>query len=200
MPADERTERNKAIEVAVGQIEKQFGKGAIMRLGQKGAIAPVDSIPTGSVSLDFALGIGGVPRGRVHEVARVAHVARPHRPDQPRQDVGGAAIRHQPDPREGLQEEFAGVVGAQIQRVLEARPHAKAADGSRGRGRPGMHFLRQLLVQRRGGGSVCHVEFFYRFCGLGDSEVGCDRRRIKSEPLADPDSLSYGFINRGSPA
>ena len=68
MPADERTERSKAIEVAVGQIEKQFGKGAIMRLGQKGAIAQVDSIPTGSVSLDFALGIGGVPRGRVVEI------------------------------------------------------------------------------------------------------------------------------------
>ncbi len=66
--ADERNERAKAIEAAVGQIEKQFGKGAIMRLGQKGAIAPIDSIPTGSISLDFALGIGGLPRGRVIEI------------------------------------------------------------------------------------------------------------------------------------
>jgi recombination protein RecA len=66
--ADERNERAKAIEVAVGQIEKQFGKGAIMRLGQKGAIAPIDSIPTGSISLDYALGIGGLPRGRVIEI------------------------------------------------------------------------------------------------------------------------------------
>jgi recombination protein RecA len=68
MPADERSERTKALDVAVGQIEKQFGKGSIMRLGQKGAIAPVDFIPTGAISLDYALGIGGMPRGRVVEI------------------------------------------------------------------------------------------------------------------------------------
>src|SRR5215203_5639861 len=61
-------ERLKAVELAVGQIEKQFGKGSIMRLGQKGAIQPIDSIPTGAISIDFALGVGGVPRGRVIEV------------------------------------------------------------------------------------------------------------------------------------
>ena len=61
---DERIERGKAVELAVGQIEKQFGKGSIMRLGQKGAIQPIDSIPTGSISIDYALGVGGVPRGR----------------------------------------------------------------------------------------------------------------------------------------
>ncbi|MEW5984853.1 MAG: recombinase RecA [Acidobacteriota bacterium] len=68
MPADERSERSKALDVAVTQIEKQFGKGSIMRLGQKGAIQPVDAIPTGAISLDFALGVGGVPRGRVIEI------------------------------------------------------------------------------------------------------------------------------------
>jgi recombination protein RecA len=61
-------ERLKAIEMAVGQIEKQFGKGSIMRLGQKDAIAAVPAISTGAVSLDYALGIGGVPRGRVVEI------------------------------------------------------------------------------------------------------------------------------------
>jgi recombination protein RecA len=67
---DERNdrERAKAIDLAVGQIEKQFGKGSIMRLGQKDVIAQMPSISTGSVSLDYALGIGGVPRGRVIEV------------------------------------------------------------------------------------------------------------------------------------
>jgi recombination protein RecA len=67
---DERNdrERAKAIDLAVGQIEKQFGKGSIMRLGQKDVIATMPSISTGSVSLDYALGIGGVPRGRVIEV------------------------------------------------------------------------------------------------------------------------------------
>src|SRR4051812_48246080 len=61
-------ERLKAVELAVGQIEKQFGKGSIMRLGQKGAIQPIDTIPTGAISIDYALGVGGVPRGRVIEV------------------------------------------------------------------------------------------------------------------------------------
>ena len=67
---DERQEREraKAVELAVGQIEKQFGKGSIMRLGGKGAIQPIDSIPTGAISIDYALGIGGVPRGRVIEI------------------------------------------------------------------------------------------------------------------------------------
>jgi recombination protein RecA len=68
MPADERQERQKALEVAVGQIEKQFGKGAIMRLGQRNAISPTEAIPTGAISIDYALGIGGVPRGRVVEI------------------------------------------------------------------------------------------------------------------------------------
>jgi len=66
--ADERIERTKALEVAVSQIEKQFGKGSIMRLGQKGGILPVDVIPTGAISLDLALGVGGMPRGRVIEI------------------------------------------------------------------------------------------------------------------------------------
>jgi recombination protein RecA len=69
-PAEDRNDRErlKAIELAVGQIEKQFGKGAIMRLGQKDAVTPPPAISTGAVSLDYALGIGGVPRGRVIEI------------------------------------------------------------------------------------------------------------------------------------
>ena len=65
---EERTERTKAIDIALKQIEKQFGKGSIMRLGSKEALVPVDVIPTGALSLDAALGVGGVPRGRVVEV------------------------------------------------------------------------------------------------------------------------------------
>ena len=68
MPLDDQKERNKALDIAVGQIEKQFGKGSIMRLGQRGAIGPVDTISTGSISIDYALGIGGMPRGRVVEI------------------------------------------------------------------------------------------------------------------------------------
>ncbi|HKN16715.1 MAG TPA: recombinase RecA [Candidatus Sulfotelmatobacter sp.] len=61
-------ERGKAIELAFAQIEKQFGKGSIMRLGSKEAIVPISVIPTGSISFDAALGVGGFPRGRVVEV------------------------------------------------------------------------------------------------------------------------------------
>jgi recombination protein RecA len=63
-----REGKEKALELAVGQIEKQFGKGAIMRLGSDEALPMVDVIPTGALSLDIALGIGGIPRGRVVEV------------------------------------------------------------------------------------------------------------------------------------
>jgi recombination protein RecA len=68
MALDERQERIKALDIAVGQIEKQFGKGSIMRLGQNKAVGPVDVISTGAISIDYALGIGGVPRGRVIEI------------------------------------------------------------------------------------------------------------------------------------
>jgi recombination protein RecA len=67
-PFEVSKDKEKAIELAMGQIEKQFGKGAIMRLGADGAIVPIEAIPTGSMSLDVALGIGGVPRGRVIEI------------------------------------------------------------------------------------------------------------------------------------
>ncbi|HXR96623.1 MAG TPA: recombinase RecA [Terriglobales bacterium] len=61
-------ERTRAIDAALSQIEKQFGKGSIMRLGNKDAIVPIAIIPTGALSLDAALGVGGVPRGRVIEI------------------------------------------------------------------------------------------------------------------------------------
>jgi recombination protein RecA len=70
--ADERSnradERVKAIDLALSQIEKQFGKGSIMRLGSKEAIVPIAVISTGAISFDAALGVGGVPRGRVVEI------------------------------------------------------------------------------------------------------------------------------------
>jgi recombination protein RecA len=65
MMADEKA---KSLELAIGQIEKQFGKGSIMRLGSKDVLVPVSVIPTGALSLDAALGVGGFPRGRVIEI------------------------------------------------------------------------------------------------------------------------------------
>ena len=63
----ENSEKMKALEAALGQIEKQFGKGSVMKLGDFTAMN-VEAIPTGALSLDIALGIGGIPRGRIIEV------------------------------------------------------------------------------------------------------------------------------------
>jgi recombination protein RecA len=60
--------RKKALAAALGQIEKQFGKGAVMRMGDGSAVRNIDVIPTGSLGLDIALGIGGIPKGRVIEI------------------------------------------------------------------------------------------------------------------------------------
>jgi len=62
------SEKGRAVEMAMGQIEKQFGKGSIMRLGAEAVTADIPFIPTGSLSLDIATGIGGIPRGRITEI------------------------------------------------------------------------------------------------------------------------------------
>ena len=66
--AEEKTEKTRALDLAVSQIEKQFGKGAIMRLGGVDSSAALDAISSGSISIDVALGVGGYPRGRVIEI------------------------------------------------------------------------------------------------------------------------------------
>jgi recombination protein RecA len=66
--AEVKSDRRQALELAIASIDRQFGKGAIMRLGQSGALDEIGVIPTGALSLDAALGIGGIPRGRVTEI------------------------------------------------------------------------------------------------------------------------------------
>ena len=63
-----KEEKLKALDAALGQIERQFGKGAVMKLGDSSAQMNIETIPTGSLSLDIALGLGGIPRGRVVEI------------------------------------------------------------------------------------------------------------------------------------
>jgi len=62
------TERERALELAISQIEKRFGKGSVMKLGESTAMSAVEAIPSGSLALDLALGIGGIPRGRITEI------------------------------------------------------------------------------------------------------------------------------------
>ena len=64
----ERAERVKALEAAIGHLEKEFGKGTVMKLGESEANMNVESVPTGSLSLDIALGLGGIPKGRIIEI------------------------------------------------------------------------------------------------------------------------------------
>ncbi len=64
----QETEKERSVDLAISQIEKQYGKGSIMKMGQQGALVDVAVIPTGSLALDYALGVGGVPRGRVIEI------------------------------------------------------------------------------------------------------------------------------------
>ena len=64
----ERDEKLKALDAALGQIERQFGKGAVMKLGDPSVQMNVETIPTGSLSLDLALGLGGIPKGRIVEI------------------------------------------------------------------------------------------------------------------------------------
>ncbi|MBR6309275.1 MAG: recombinase RecA [Lachnospiraceae bacterium] len=64
----EKDDKLRALDAAIGQIEKQFGKGAVMRLGDPAAQMNIETIPTGSLSLDIALGLGGIPKGRIIEI------------------------------------------------------------------------------------------------------------------------------------
>jgi recombination protein RecA len=66
--AEVKSDRRQALDLAISQIERQFGKGSIMKLGARGALDEIAVIPTGAMSLDAALGIGGIPRGRVTEI------------------------------------------------------------------------------------------------------------------------------------
>ena len=62
------TEKEKALELAIGHIEKRFGKGSVMKLGETAIMSPIEAIPSGSLALDLALGVGGIPRGRITEI------------------------------------------------------------------------------------------------------------------------------------
>jgi recombination protein RecA len=121
--AEETNQKSRAIDLALSQIEKQFGKGAIMRLGGEHAIAAIEAIPTGSIALDAALGIGGFPRGRVSEVygpessgktTLTLHVI------ASAQRMGGTAAFI--DAEHALDARYAGKLGVDIDNLLVSQP------------------------------------------------------------------------------
>ena len=68
MPDPTRKDKDKAVDIAIAQIQKQFGKGAVMRLGDRGGVEDIAVIPTGSIAIDLATGVGGIARGRITEI------------------------------------------------------------------------------------------------------------------------------------
>jgi recombination protein RecA len=130
MPADKTTpvapqipeEKKKAVNLAIAQIEKQIGKGSIMRMGQESWVK-VDAIPTGAVNLDAAIGVGGIPRGRITEIygpessgktTLALHVA------ASAQHRGGVAAYI--DAEHALDVEYAKKLGVEIENLLVSQP------------------------------------------------------------------------------
>ncbi len=115
--------RKKALDAALGQIEKQFGKGAVMRLGDSGVDNTIGVISTGSLSLDVALGIGGLPRGRVVEIYGPESSGKTTLALQvvaECQKLGGAAAFV--DAEHALDPSYAGKLGVQIDDLLVSQP------------------------------------------------------------------------------
>ena len=157
-----RDERLKALDLALSQIEKDFGKEAIMRLGEKHAKTNVEVIPTGALPLDIAIGIGGIPRGRVVEIfgpeasgkttLALCIVAQT-------QKQGGIAAYI--DAEHAMDPEYAKNLGVDIDNLLISQPDS---------GEQALEIADKLV---RSGGDRCHR---YRF-GRRAGAQGGDRRR-----------------------
>jgi recombination protein RecA len=119
----EEKERTRNLGTALSQIEKQFGKGSILRLGSKEAIVPVSVISSGSISLDYALGVGGYPRGRINEIFGPESSGKTTVALQVvanAQKAGGVAafidVEHALDPK------YAGQLGVDVDNLLVSQP------------------------------------------------------------------------------
>jgi recombination protein RecA len=118
----QNADRNRALDVALGQIEKQFGKGAVMKLGERTAMQ-VEAISTGALSLDLALGIGGVPRGRVVEIFGPESSGKTtvalHIIAEAQRNGGTAAFI---DAEHALDPNYAGKLGVDIDNLIVSQP------------------------------------------------------------------------------
>ena len=117
------TEKEKALDLALSQIERQVGKGSIMRLGEVGQRLSVESIPTGSLSLDMALGVGGVPKGRVTEIFGAESAGKStlaHHIIAEAQKAGGTAAYI--DAEHALDPSYASNLGVNLGELLVSQP------------------------------------------------------------------------------
>jgi recombination protein RecA len=123
MMAEDRNSKNKAIEVALTQIEKQFGKGSIMRLGDRVDPVGIQSISTGSISFDAALGVGGFPKGRVIEIYGPESSGKTtvalHAVAQAQKEGGSAAFI---DAEHAMDAKYAKMLGVNTDELLVSQP------------------------------------------------------------------------------
>ena len=117
------SDKEQALELALGQIERQFGRGSIMRLGEANQRMKVEAIPTGSISLDLALGVGGVPRGRITEIYGAESAGKStlcHHIVAEAQRLGGTAAYI--DAEHAMDPEYAARCGVNIETLLISQP------------------------------------------------------------------------------
>ena len=159
-------EKAKALETALAQIKKQYGEGAVMRLGQDSALN-VEAVPTGSLSLDLALGIGGLPRGRIVEI---------YGPESSGKTTPGPAL-HRRGTEDGGQRRL-------YRRGTRPGPCVRRAPGGgcgQPAGEPAGH-RRAGFGDHRGAGALQrHRRDCHRLCG-GPGAPGGDRRGIWETP------------------
>jgi recombination protein RecA len=121
--AAQQADRSKALGLAVSQIEKSFGKGAIMKLGADGAKVKIDAIPTGAINLDAAIGVGGIPRGRVTEIYGPESSGKTtlclHVVANAQKQGGTAAFI---DAEHALDTDYAAKLGVDIDKLLVSQP------------------------------------------------------------------------------
>ena len=121
--AAQQSERSKALGLAVSQIEKSFGKGAIMKLGAEGMKVKIDAIPTGAINLDAAIGVGGIPRGRITEIYGPESSGKTtvclHVVANAQKQGGTAAFI---DAEHALDTDYAAKLGVDIEKLLVSQP------------------------------------------------------------------------------
>jgi recombination protein RecA len=121
--AAQQADKSKALGLAVSQIEKAFGKGAIMKMGAEGARVKVDAIPTGAINLDAAIGVGGIPRGRVTEIYGPESSGKTtlclHVVANAQKQGGTAAFI---DAEHALDTDYAGKLGVDVDKLLVSQP------------------------------------------------------------------------------
>ncbi len=177
--ADERARRGRAIDLALSQIEKQFGKGSIMRLGSRETVASTGVIPTGSFSFDVALGVGGMPRGRVVEIFGPESSGKTtlalHVIAEAQKGGGMAAFV---DAEHALDAAYAGKLGVDVDNLLVSQPDS---------GEQALEIAEMLV--RSGALDVCVVDSVAALVPraelegeMGDSHMGLQARLMSQGP------------------